>query len=827
MSFADCLKSAVDQNAISQAEADDLLKRFEELRAHYGQSMGDAPARVSAKDHLAAELKAEAIEQKRRAGLMRAAKNRVDLALDQYRNAKGQADQLSAALRLLENFGFSGFSSVEGKTKAIIGMAHAQMEEALAAFDRTAVAGARMNKPLLREVVSEMHGVATGNARAKALAAQVADVFEALRQRFNAAGGQIGKLENYLPQHHDPAALLSAGGQKGPAAREFWKSFITPLLDLERMRDPVTGKQRTAAELDELLNVSWKRITTDGWIDRDPAMMAQGRGALAGQRAEHRVLHFKGPDEWMRYAEAFGNPDPFAAMMMHIRGMAKDVAALETLGPNPGAMVEYLKQKVRSSQAEFVVQGLRNSITGDYLIDNLWKEIRGTGLGSPGFAGAMATVRSLLTASQLGTAIATAVVTDPFIANMARRLTGLPTRFILMDWLNTFRGASQAESIRAGLILDSAMHVMNEEARYAGSLSGRTWANWLADRTLTWSGLSPWTQARRHLFGMEFQATMHDALGTGWDALDPRLRRTMEGYGLSATDWAVLNKAERHQLGNGAGILRPNEVAALDRGLAERYLEMIVQQTERAVPSGTKLGRAVISGGTNAGTIPGEVARTFLQYKGFALSVLMLQAEAIAHEISLGGKLGGARYLGGLILFGGLAGAASIQIRALAMGKDPQPMDDYRFWLAAMKSSGGFGLLGDFLFTEHGRFGHSFVADFMGPTAGLVEDVSTLGFSTVRRLAGDEEADPIENFIKMGRRYAPPVSSLVYTRAAWNRIVMDQLEYLANPDAHRKFRDQERRLRREFDQGFYWPPGSVFPERAPDPRGLSELPFLN
>jgi hypothetical protein len=114
----------------------------------------------------------------------------------------------------------------------------------------------------------------------------------------------------------------------------------------------------------------------------------------------------------------------------------------------------------------------------------------------------------------------------------------------------------------------------------------------------------------------------------------------------------------------------------------------------------------------------------------------------------------------------------------------------------------------------------------MGPTAGLVENVAKATLGNVAK-AAQGESDVTGDLIKMGRRYAPPFSSLVYTRAAWNRIVMDQLEYLANPDAHRKFRDQERRLRREFDQGFYWPPGSVFPERAPDPRGLSELPFLN
>jgi len=821
MSFADCLKSAVDQKAISQKEADDLLKRFEELRAHHGAGKADGAARAAAKDQLEAELKAEAVEARRRATLTQAAKERVDGALESYRNAKGNADPLQAALRLIENFGFTGYSSVEGRTKSIVGMVHAQLEQALAAFDRSALAGTRLNKPALVDMVREMAGKDTGNLMAKEFAAQMRDIFEVLRQRFNAAGGQIGKLEGFfLPQYHDPSALLSGGKDK-------WKEFTRPLLDAARMLDPLTGRSMTPAQLDQLLDKSWQRIVTDGWIDRDPTMAAQGRGALAGQRAEHRVLHFKDADAWMRYAEAFGNPDPFAAMMNHIRGMAKDIAALEILGPNPSAMVEYLKQSVKASHAQGVVSGIVKDGAGDYLIDALWKEIRGTGIGSPGWAGAMATVRSLLTSAQLGTAILTAIPTDPMMANMARRLSGLPTKFIVKDIVDTFIGASRGEAVRAGLILDTAMHVMHEEAHYAGSMaSGRTWANWLADRTLTWSGLSPWTQARRHLFGLEFMGVVADNLGKDFGALDARLRRTMEGYGLSAADWAVMGKAEKHIMGDGAsGILRPNEIAKLDNAVAERYLEMIVQQTERAVPAGTKLGRAIFNGGTSAGTVTGEMSRAFLQYKGFGLSVAMLQNEAIAHEIAMGGKMGGARYAGALALSLTLGGAAAIQLKALSMGKDPQPMDDWRFWGAAAKTGGGFGLLGDFLFAEHGRYGHSFITDFLGPTAGLLDDVSNLALGNLRK-GGEGEADPGADAVKMGRRYAPPVSSLWYLRGAWNRVVMDQLAYLVDPEAHRKFRNQEKKLKKEFDQGYYWPPGSVLPNRAPDPKGLAQWPFM-
>jgi len=61
-----------------------------------------------------------------------------------------------------------------------------------------------------------------------------------------------------------------------------------------------------------------------------------------------------------------------------------------------------------------------------------------------------------------------------------------------------------------------------------------------------------------------------------------------------------------------------------------------------------------------------------------------------------------------------------------------------------------------------------------------------------------------------------PGRSLWYLRAAWERLIADELNLWADPNANARFRRIERRARKEFDQGFWWRPGKTLPDRAPD-----------
>ena len=61
-----------------------------------------------------------------------------------------------------------------------------------------------------------------------------------------------------------------------------------------------------------------------------------------------------------------------------------------------------------------------------------------------------------------------------------------------------------------------------------------------------------------------------------------------------------------------------------------------------------------------------------------------------------------------------------------------------------------------------------------------------------------------------------PGSSLWYARVALDRILWDQMQKELDPDYRESFRAIERRARREFDQGYWWRPGDLAPEAAPD-----------
>jgi hypothetical protein len=736
-----------------------------------------------------------------------------------------------------------------------VSLAHGQMADVLSTFRRSAVTGQRRNRPMVDDVVRGLFGEET-TPEASTLAGAIGEVFETLRQRFNAAGGAIAKLDTWgLPQAHDAAAMLSAG-------REKWKAFVLPLLDREKMRDPLTGGTMTQERLVASLDHVFDSITTDGWANHKPTLQTKGAGALASQRADHRFLAFKDAESWLNYDREFGNGDPIAAVFQHVNGMARDVAAMEILGPNPGAMVEWLKQVVTSEAGKAIagkaslydMNGKAAEKIADKLkylgwrIDSVYQYVRGRQVVSSSVAAGFGDVRNVLTSAQLGSASILAAATDPFIDAATRYLSGLPIAKAFTALLHTGRDFTREQAVRSGILLDDFLHIMHDEARWAGTLGGREWSRWLADRTLTWSGLQPITQARKHVFAREFEAALADHAGREFGELPPPLRRTMEGYGIDRTDWDVMRSAELHHPRAGsAGFLRPVDVAALADGpalpkvqqllkidatdeaaalvharagarrTAEKYVEMILGQTERAVPEGTARAKSYVTGAATKGTVFGELMQSFLQYKVFSLSFTTLQMQALMHELGES-RPRGAAYASSLALGLTLGGALALQLKNLANGKDPQSMEDPKFWLHALQTGGGFGLMGDFLFADVNRFGQSLGETIAGPTVGAASDALRVTAGNVQKVATGKAKD-----INLGRdavgivgRYTPVLSSYWPLRAAYRRVFLDQVQYLVDPEASRQFSEQQGRMRRETGQEFFWTPGEALPRRGPD-----------
>jgi hypothetical protein len=54
-----------------------------------------------------------------------------------------------------------------------------------------------------------------------------------------------------------------------------------------------------------------------------------------------------------------------------------------------------------------------------------------------------------------------------------------------------------------------------------------------------------------------------------------------------------------------------------------------------------------------------------------------------------------------------------------------------------------------------------------------------------------------------------------YTRTIMDRYVHDEIQSLVDPDYRAAFRRQEKRLQQNTGQKFWWKPGTMAPQRAP------------
>lgn len=178
--------------------------------------------------------------------------------------------------------------------------------------------GIMENHQMATDVVRECLGTETNNELAKQAAQAFRDVSEATRLRFNRAGGNLGRIEDYFPQTHDDARLAHAAeilrgeGRLMQAAnfvgntvrglnrfeenREAWVNFILPLLKRDEYVD-LEGNLMDDQGMREMLRKAFENIVTNGAGDLDVSDVAGANARSGLGRANrgnlHRTLIFK------------------------------------------------------------------------------------------------------------------------------------------------------------------------------------------------------------------------------------------------------------------------------------------------------------------------------------------------------------------------------------------------------------------------------------------------------------------------------------------------------------------------------------------------------
>lgn len=816
----DCLQRAVDAGELDSIRADATKSEYEQLVERYSQAMPRHQAEATAALHLK-----EAISRARRSR-KHAVLNQLQ-SMVRLQHLVSTAEDPAIALRnLIEHSPDRKFTgeSVVSLRNALIRSINGGLNDVLRETGRNIVGNSR--KPaLLKDLVRELHGEATGSARAAELAVAVKHQQKRMRQMFNAHGGDIGDLEDYgLPHSHDTQRLRKAGF-------DAWAAEVAPRLDWHRMIDLRTaqpfaapGGRPNARREAEFLRDVYRGIVTRGWDDRAPSMAVGGK-ALYNQRAEARVLHFKDGSNWLEYNRAFGSSDPFSAMIGGLHGLARDVAMMRVLGPNPRLGLEYASQVAAKRAADLADWDMEKAVRkASALAKTMLAHVDGAAnvAQSEGWARLLGNTRKVLTSIQLGSAVLSSV-TDLQSIRVASSIMGMNGNNVLARAAKlATSGAVRETAARLGYVADSLADAGSTAARFTGDVMAGEIAERLSGFTMRASGLSFWTDMNRTAFQMEFAGFLAENAGRDFASIDEPLRKALESRGIRPEDWDLLRAEDTiFRADNGATFLSPihwlENQETLPRaeaeGLAMRVQMLMEEEMEIAIPSASIEGQARVLGDSKPGTIVGEIARSTFMYKSFPVSMMLNQYRRWQ---SIPTPWDRAKYAArmsvGLLLLGALA----VQLKEVSKGNDPRPMTDQKFWLAALLQGGGVGIFGDFFASETNRAGGGLAETVAGPVISLASSFARPVASNLARVANGQEPLLGRDIANFARYNTPVGSSLWYTRLAYDRMVADTLQSFLDPDAERQWRRAMRKREKDYGTSTWWNRGELAPDRLPD-----------
>lgn len=803
MALGHCIIAKAERGVVNPKKVKELEAYIQKLQANPATGVAELQANLQALE----TLKHRLAKKKQRTALQIMAVDRAD---QRMANATGRPSRGVMSLLTRDLTDKNPGINVETLHKDILGDAHAIFADGLERF-RIKGGGFIQDKAGLRALVRELYGEATGDVSANHIAKAWDETTEYLRKRYNAAGGDIaGRKDWRLPQ-----GFFDMRRVRKVIPQQFLED-MKRANDLSKIIDADTAAPITMKRFEEEVLKIYDRIRTDGMIDLKPGEVKSS--LFANRHNESRFFSYKDADAWMEMQEKYGDGNVFDILVGHMDRMARDISILEVLGPNPDTTMRYLYDKVKKTNVETGGQ------EGDGVdaIEDVWGILTGR-LNSPvnsrvgeAWASFNQGMRNILTSAQLGSAFISAISSDIGTHRLTAKFNGLSdVRLIYRIAKNFASSSSKKEAVRLGLVAEHWSSAAIAQQRYLGEVMGPAVTRRVADTIMRVTGLSPFTQAGKLAFGEEFLATLADNAGKQFDQLSKPLQNSLERYAITPAEWDIARGLPLHNI-KGAEFMRPMDIAKAGHvELAAKLKQMVLTETEFAVPSTTARVRAQLTGGLRAGTFWGEVVRDIALYKSFPLTMMHTHGMRVFAQESGWDK---GKYLAQLMITTTLFGMLGVQAKQIINGKDPiNPDDPEKFPKllgASMMQGGGLGLFGDFLFADMNSYGHGPVMTAAGPVAGFVGDTLLLTLGNIQQGVKGDDTNVGRELVKYAKRYTPG-SSVWYGRLALERMVWDQLQLMADPEAYRSFNMRESKLREDYDQQFYWRPGEMAPERGP------------
>jgi len=729
----------------------------------------------------------------------------------------------------------SGIQSIDSKARAIASVYRGDLVDFYTNIKGGL--GVFTDAELVQKIVRERFNDSTGDPLAKKISDKMGEVFEGMRERFNRAGGDIGKLDDWgLPQTHSLEKIVLAGKQA-------WVQKAEGLIDTSKYVHE-DGTYYSQQEIRELLEYSFDTLSSNGANKTEIGRQSfGGNSKVTSRHSESRVLHFKDAESWMEYQSEFGGM-PFVDLVeAHINGLSKDIAMVENLGSSPKNAMRILMDAAEQKDWQ---KGVDANDTGKSRkrAQTMFDEF--TGQNTPQsevLANLGLAYRSMNVASMLGGTTISSVTDQAMIAKTAS-IHGIAYRKTFGELVSQLNPKNKEDRQLAHSLGLATEEMLGSIARWSDdgltSVSGKSQklarvSSAVASQVMRVSGLNALTAASKVGFTkMLMEKYGRLSRSKAWAELGELDRELMQKTGLSERVWEVMRLAEPvvdrkgNQLMSARSIYEIPDEKLLAFGDPERVRDEVAssfqahlldEQGMAVVEAGLR-ERTFMSAGQKKGTVTGEIFKSMLQFKSFPAAFLMRHG---SRAMSQPTKMSKAGYGASIFAMTTLLGALVVQLKELANGNDPQTMWDsddpqktINFLTRSAVQGGGLSILGDILVAGTDTSGRG-TSDFMvGPFGSDAKAVLGLTVGNFTQYYEGKDTNAANEAFKLFKNKIP-AQNLWYTKAATNRMIFDEMQDMIAPGYREKLL---RKAEREHDRtrflgDFSW--GSGFDEaRTPD-----------
>ncbi|WP_281963204.1 hypothetical protein [Acinetobacter johnsonii] len=813
---------ALGKATLNQQEATDIENRIKDAMKSLAKqdiqnwrNLSDAEKLVKAGEFVAQDIQAQLKRKHAIAARDILTQNKNLAQLDHPTlSASEVVDRMVAA-----HGDMSGIQSIDSKARAIASVYRGELVD----FYTNVKGGLGVftDVELVQKIVRERFNDSTGDPLAKKISDKMGEVFEGMRERFNRAGGDIGKLDDWgLPQTHNLEKIVKAGKQE-------WVQKAEGLIDTSKYVHE-DGTYYSQQEIRDLLEYSFDTLSSNGVNKTEIGRQSfGGNSKVTSRHSESRVLHFKDAESWMEYQSEFGGM-PFVDLIeAHVNGLSKDIAMVENLGSSPKNSMRILMDAAEQKDWQ---KGLDADTTAKSRkrAQTMFDEFMGANTPeSEVLANLGLAYRSMNVASMLGGTTLSSFTDQAMIAKTAS-IHGIAYRKTFGELIGQLNPKNKEDRELAHSLGLATEEMLGSIARWSDdgltSVSGKSQklarvSSAVASQVMRVSGLNALTAASKVGFTkMLMEKYGRLSRSKAWSELGELDRELVQKTGLSERVWEVMRLAEPvddrkgNQLMSARSIYEIPDEKLLAFGdpqrvrdeVASSFQAHLLDEQGMAVVEAGLRERTFMSAGQKKGTVTGEIYKSMLQFKSFPAAFLMRHG---SRAMSQPTKMSKAGYGISIFAMTTLLGALVVQLKELANGNDPQTMWDsedpqktVNFLTRSAVQGGGLSILGDILVAGTDTSGRS-TSDFMvGPFGSDAKAVLGLTVGNLTQYYDDKDTNASNEAFRLLKNKIP-AQNLWYTKAATNRMIFDEMQDIIAPGYREKLL---RKAEREHDRTRFW-----------------------